>query len=252
MVGFYINIAFLCFLGLFFVPNMICAEVAEENSRLNLTVSSKGAKCPPSKNVAKGLCPETEHQQIINILGEKAAECYSRLFVAESKTKTTVCSPGTYHRADNPGNTGVGFGICALDKDPGKRSLRGKNCTASDIYTSFARQVLCCRDIVEKTPRYFGTMNCGHVPNCRGLSAYGSGLGSAISSGTSITEVCRINDKLTLSDGTNCKGKKVAFMGCLPKKGEMRMSPHSGCAADERKIFMCKKRNSKKYKSCRP
>jgi hypothetical protein len=213
-------------------------------------ISTKGAECPPPENVAKGFCPTEIHNQIIQILGEKAADCYSQLFVAESKTKKSVCSPGTYHSANVPGNTGVGFGICALDKDAGKRSWRGKNCTAPDIYESFQRQVLCCRDIVEQTPRYFGTVNCGHTPNCKGLSAYGTGEGSAYAGSAASESVCKVNGQIVVSDGKNCKDKKVAFMGCRKPDKKAYLQNHSECAEGDKKILLCLKKDKKTHRQC--
>lgn len=107
------------------------------------------------------VCPARE-QAIIKRIAGAQANCYGRLFVAES----TTCSPGVYHDARKARNPYAGIGICALERSPGIRRMnrRGPNCVN---ISTFERQVRCCIDINRKTQaRYFGTVKCKKAPRC--------------------------------------------------------------------------------------
>ena len=160
----------------------IAAEATRTRRRRRRTTRKrrrgKSRSCPFGHGPMRhGKCRSKQKNDIIaSLLGHRAASCYSKLFVAESGGS---CKPSLYHDPVKAKNPHVGFGICAIEKSRRirQRNRRGKNCLAKDIYKSFSRQVLCCRDMVQKTrSAYFGTIKCGKTPNCYGLSRGGGSI----------------------------------------------------------------------------
>ncbi|MCB0377647.1 MAG: hypothetical protein KDD33_04080 [Bdellovibrionales bacterium] len=162
-------------------PSRSVASETTRNGQRRKTQRRTSRACPFGVGPMRhNKCKSSEKNRIITqLLGSRAADCYSKLFVAESGSS---CSPSLYHDPKKAKNPHVGFGICAIEKSKRirQRNGRGKNCLAGDITTSFSRQVLCCRDILEKTnARYFGTIKCGKTPNCKGLARRGGSVADA-------------------------------------------------------------------------
>lgn len=164
------------------------AETTRRKKRKGTRRRKKRGRCPFGRGpLRRGKCSSSQkNAAIARLLGKRAASCYSALFVAESGSS---CRAKTYHDPVKAANPHVGMGICAIETSYNvrKRNSRGPNCLAKNIKTSFERQVLCCRDMLEKTnSRYFGTILCGKTPNCKGLARGGGKVsGKSYSSGGS-------------------------------------------------------------------
>jgi hypothetical protein len=138
-------------------------QIAKEHkpkppAKVKTNVNQPPAKKTKKKN--KGVAdPCTPYMSVItSIVGTAQAQCYKKLFMAE-----TTCNPFKYQPAGNVGNRYSAYGFCSIVKDYAPRKKYGPECR--DI-ESIAGQVKCCQKLMRKYPTYFGPVNRKEIPRC--------------------------------------------------------------------------------------
>ncbi len=165
----------------------VAQPVQEDNALQKLIAPSQSAEAPenmyeqeaslhPGRAVRKhsgtgGTCS----QKIAAAIGHNSAEvkCLTKLFMAESGCNPTVTHPVFLvkgkgkHKRKVRNNPNRGFGLCAIETDPGVRAANGRG-PACRTVKSFEQQTKCCLDISRKLGRkYFGTMRTGRAYRCK-------------------------------------------------------------------------------------
>lgn len=97
---------------------------------------------------------------VLDTIGSNLSECFMKLFFAESG-----CRHKLPQAKGNAGNPHAGFGLCTIEVSPALRKKRGLHCQKASV-NDIKEQILCCRDIMLNSPRYFGPVRRKEVPRC--------------------------------------------------------------------------------------